>query len=81
MLVFILVQTKRYDLSAVNINRGRDHGLPSNFKQKQSNRILFSNLAYNAMRQYCGLSYALSFNDLTDSMDLSVIKRLASVYA
>jgi hypothetical protein len=49
--------------------------------KKKSNRILFSNLAYNAMRQYCGLSYALSFNDLTDSMDLSVIKRLASVYA
>jgi hypothetical protein len=48
---------------------------------KNSNRILFSNLAYNAMRQYCGLSSALSFNDLTDSMDLSVIKRLASVYA
>jgi len=58
-----------------------DYQVTLNNNKKNSNRILFSNLAYNAMRQYCGLSSALSFNDLTDSMDLSVIKRLASVYA
>ncbi|CAF0855202.1 unnamed protein product [Adineta ricciae] len=59
------VETRRYDLAAVNINRGRDHGLPT----------------YNVMRQVCGLRYATSFNDLTDTMDFSAIRRLASVYS
>ncbi|UJR29119.1 hypothetical protein I4U23_010333 [Adineta vaga] len=59
------VVTKRYDLAALNINRGRDHGLPT----------------YNSMRRYCGLRYASSFNDLLDTMDLPVIHRLASVYS
>ncbi|CAF1476604.1 unnamed protein product [Adineta steineri] len=59
------VQTKRFDLAAVNINRGRDHGLPT----------------YNSMRRYCGLRSASSFNDLRDTMDLPVIGKLASVYS
>ncbi|CAF1344594.1 unnamed protein product [Adineta steineri] len=59
------VQTKRFDLAAININRGRDHGLPT----------------YNSMRRYCGLGSASSFNDLRDTMDLTVIGKLASVYS
>ena len=33
------------------------------------------------MRQFCGLRRASSFNDLIDTMDISIIARLASVYA
>lgn len=59
------VQTKRFDLSAININRGRDHGLPT----------------YNSMRQFCGLRRVSSFNDLRDTMEPSTVEKLSSVYA
>jgi hypothetical protein len=49
--------------------------------QNKHNSLLFYYIAYNSMRQYCGLPLALSFNDLRSTMDLSIIQRLASVYA
>ena len=33
------------------------------------------------MRQFCSLRHASSFNDLSDTIDSSVIGKLASVYS
>jgi peroxidase len=52
------------DLVAINMWRGRDHGLPG----------------YNTYRQVCGLSPMTNFQDLLEVMDRSVVDRLASVY-
>ncbi|XP_063605468.1 peroxidase skpo-1-like [Penaeus indicus] len=52
------------DLVALNIQRGRDHGIP----------------AYNLWRKICNLPLARDFNDLADVMDLSVINQLRSLY-
>jgi peroxidase len=52
------------DLAAANINRGRDHGIPS----------------YNEYRNYCGLGLAKTFADLSNTMSKQNIEQLKSVY-
>ncbi|XP_013401626.1 peroxidasin homolog isoform X2 [Lingula anatina] len=53
------------DLTALNIQRGRDHGIPG----------------YNFYRKFCGLRYAHSFEDFTsDFADASVIQELKKLY-
>ncbi|RZF43124.1 hypothetical protein LSTR_LSTR001302 [Laodelphax striatellus] len=52
------------DLVALNIQRGRDHGLPP----------------YNDWRDVCGLPRAASWEDLTKYMDVQSVQRLRSIY-
>jgi peroxidase len=52
------------DLAATNINRGRDHGIPT----------------YNSIRERCGLARAKSFQDLADSVAPDRIQALSSIY-
>ncbi|CAL4242807.1 unnamed protein product, partial [Meganyctiphanes norvegica] len=52
------------DLAAINIQRGRDHGLPG----------------YTRWRMYCGLPPARNFSDLQYDMDQGALKALEKVY-
>ena len=52
------------DLLSLNIQRGRDHGLPS----------------YSEYRKLCGLSVPETFQDLADSMSENSIQRLQTDY-
>lgn len=54
-----------FDLAALNIQRGRDHGIPS----------------YNDFRSICGFPRAQNFADLGDFIKPDKIARLQSVYA
>ncbi|XP_047106680.1 uncharacterized protein LOC124775853 [Schistocerca piceifrons] len=52
------------DLAAINIQRGRDHGIPG----------------YNQYRQLCNLSLARDFDDLKREIPSPVVERLRRLY-
>lgn len=52
------------DLAALNIQRARDHGIPP----------------YNEYRQFCNLTKAKSFDDLTKEIPSNIVERLKSIY-
>lgn len=52
------------DLFSLNTERGRDHGLPG----------------YNAWREYCGLKFAIDFNDLSNEISEKKIEILSALY-
>ena len=53
------------DLVALNIQRGRDHGLPG----------------YNAFRELCGLGRVNSFQLLADLIPAKLVERLRLLYS
>ncbi|XP_071043918.1 uncharacterized protein [Parasteatoda tepidariorum] len=52
------------DLAALNVQRARDHGVPG----------------YNEYRQFCNLTKAKSFDDLTKEIPAHIVDRLRNVY-
>lgn len=52
------------DLASLNVQRGRDHGIPG----------------YNAYREFCGVGRARSFDDLIGSMPNETVRRYAEIY-
>lgn len=57
-------ETRRHDIVALNICRGREHGIPS----------------YNAYREFCGLKRANSFQDFADVMTGESVQKLQMIY-
>jgi len=52
------------DLVALNLQRGRDHGIPG----------------YNAFRELCGLKKTKSFDEFSDVIPQKIVERLKMVY-
>ena len=52
------------DLVALNLQRGRDHGLQG----------------YNAFRELCGFGRAQGFGDLVDFIPVKIVERLKLIY-
>ena len=50
--LFALAESVALDLGALNVQRGRDHALPF----------------YNQWRQYCNLTFAITFDDLKEEI-------------
>ena len=57
-------ETKRADLVAINICRGREHGLPT----------------YNAFRKFCGYSEAYYWEDFGDTVNYDGIQKMKKEY-
>ena len=57
-------QMRRTDLVAINICRGREHGIPS----------------YNTFREHFGVKKAKYFEDLGDAINFDGIKLLKKLY-
>jgi peroxidase len=62
--LFMLAHEVALDLASLNIQRGRDHGLPT----------------YNDMREYCGLRKATIFPDFTEISNVEVRRKLREIY-
>lgn len=52
------------DLVSLNIQRGRDHGLPG----------------YSKWREYCGFKKPSNFNDLENIMDTEALNKISKLY-
>lgn len=63
-----LFQTPQFDfgmdLAAINVQRGRDHGVP----------------AYTAWREPCGLSQITEFEDLFRVMPAKTVRKMQALY-
>jgi len=57
--LFKLANEVALDLVGLNIQRGRDHGLPS----------------YNEYRKFCGLTYAHTFDDFSREIKNATVRR------
>ena len=63
--LFEMAHTVALDLAALNIQRGRDHGLPT----------------YNSWRQFCNMTVAEKFDDLKDEIKNETLRqRLSKTY-
>ena len=58
------MQSGSLDLVALNIQRGRDHGLPG----------------YNEWREYCGLPRLRNFEDLSSVVDPLAARNFSRLY-